>query len=132
MRGAVVKKAEVVHEDSRRRLVELMNGQLGVRNLKILEVKETSYLGGTDGHWHQYPEVMYIMRGHAKDYKMTNIDTGESEVFDLNEGDVVFRTGRIIHGGTFEAGTIVIDGAGDTYLSGGFNDIPREETNENS
>jgi len=127
MRGIHIKKAEIVSEDERRKLIEIQNGQINGKNIKILEVKEESYLGGTSGHWHQYPEIMYIMKGKCWDYKMKNIDTGEEETFELEEGDIVFRTGRIIHGGIFAKGSIVIDIAGETYISGDFNDIPRED-----
>lgn len=125
MKGVHVRKIKQVHEDERRKIMEIMNGELAVKNLKILEVKEDCYLGGKEGHWHQYPEVMYIMKGSVKDYVMTNIDTNESESFDLEEGDIVFRTGRIIHGGKFSKGSIVVDGSCEFYISADFNDIPR-------
>lgn len=125
MRGVVIRKIEKVHEDDRRSIMEIMNGELNVKNLKILDVKETCYLGGKEGHWHQYPEVMCILKGKAIDYTMTNIDTNETEVFQLEEGDVVFRTGRIIHGGIFEGGSLVVDGSCEMYISADFNDIPR-------
>lgn len=125
MKGIHIRKIREVHEDERRKIMEIMNGELNVKNLKILEVKEDCYLGGKDGHFHQYPEIMYIMKGSAQDYTMTNIDTNETEIFNLEEGDIVFRTGRIIHGGTFKAGTIVIDGSCEMYISADFNDIPR-------
>ena len=127
MKGVKICKATVVNEDERRKLVELMNGQFAGKNIKILEVKEDSYLGGTSGHWHQYSECMYIMKGKCWNYKMENIDTGESETYELGEGDIVFRGPRIIHGGMFAHGSIVIDIAEDTYISGEFNDTPREE-----
>lgn len=128
MRGVVVTRANVVNEDDRRKLIEIMNGQFAGKNIKILEVKKNSYLGGTKGHWHNYAECMYILKGEVWDYKMTNIDTGESQIYKLNEGDVVFRGPRIIHGGWFEKGSIIIDIAEDTYLSGSYNDVPKEET----
>ena len=132
MKGIHVKKAQIVNEDSRRRLLEIMNGQMNGKNIKILEVKEEGpewqYLGGTSGHWHQYPECMFIYKGECKDYIMENVDTGEKETFNLGPGDTVFRTGRIIHGGMFKRGSIVIDIAEETYISDEFNDIPREVT----
>ena len=88
MKGVYITKANIVNEDNRRKLIEIMNGQISGKNIKILEVKEESYLGGTSGHWHQYPEVMYIMKGKVWDYVMENIDTGEKETFELEEGDV--------------------------------------------
>ena len=126
MRGVIIKKSIVVSEDERRRLIEIQNGQINGKNIKILEVKEESYLGGTSGHWHQYPEIMYILKGKCWDYVMENIDTGEKETFEFNEGDIVFRSPRIIHGGMFEKGSIVLDIAEDTYISGNYNDIPRK------
>jgi len=126
MKGVTVKKAQFVSEDERRTILEIMNGQFAGKNIKILEVKEESYLGGKKGHWHQYSECMYIMKGKCWDYKMVNIDTNESETYALSEGDVVFRGPRIIHGGMFAKGSIVIDIAEDTYISGDFNDVPRE------
>lgn len=123
MKGVVVRKITKVHEDERRGIYEIMNGEMGIRNLKILKVTEDSFLGGTAGHWHQYGEVMHILEGEATDYFMENLDTGEKEVFNLVKGDVVFRTGRIVHGGNFKKGTIVIDGACEMYIDGNYNDI---------
>lgn len=125
MRGVHIKKAELVHEDSRRKLIEFMNGEMNIRNLKIIEVKEDSFLGGTDGHWHSYGEVMVMLKGECTDYVMENLDTGEKESFNLKEGDIVFRTGRIIHGGDFKKGSIVLDGSSETFVSDEFNNIPR-------
>jgi len=126
MKGVHIKKIELVHEDERRGIWEIMNGQLSIKNMKILKVTEDSYLGG---HWHVYGEVMCMLEGSAKDYVMKNIDTGEEETFQLEKGDVVFRTGRIVHGGTFAKGSIVVDGACESYISADFNDIV-EEKNE--
>ncbi len=120
MKGVEIRKIKLVHEDKRRGIWEIMNGELSIKNMKILKVKEDSYLGG---HWHVYGEVMHILKGGSSDYKMKNLDTGEEEVFPLGEGDTVFRTGRIIHGGTFFKGSIVIDGACESYISSDFNDI---------
>ena len=128
IRGVKVCKAAIVNEDDRRKLVELMNGQFAGKNIKILEVKEDSFLGGTSGHWHNYSECMYMMKGRCWDYVMENVDTKEKESYNLEEGDIVFRGPRIIHGGWFAKGSIVIDIAEDSYVSGKFNDIPREET----
>lgn len=123
MKGVEIRKITLVHEDERRGIWEIMNGELSIKNMKILKVTEDSYLGG---HWHTYSEVMHMLKGSAKDYKMRNIDTGEEETFQLEEGDTVFRTGRIVHGGTFTKGSIVIDGACESYISQDFNDIQEE------
>lgn len=121
MRGVFVTKAKIVSEDERRKIIEIQNGQINVRNMKILIVKKGEALLGN--HWHYGYEVMYIFKGAAR-YKMKNMDTLEEQEFDLKEGDVVFRTGRITHAGIFTEDSIVIDGGSDTYISQEFNDIP--------
>jgi len=120
MKGVYIIKAKVVSDDERRTILEIMNGQLAIKNMKVLTVKNSNLPLGN--HWHPYGEVMFILKGKAK-YKMKNIDTGEQEDFNLEEGDVVFRSARIVHGGWFEEGSIIIDGACETYLSADFNDI---------
>ena len=42
MKGIFVKKIKCMHEDERRKIMEIMNGELQVKNLKILEVKESA------------------------------------------------------------------------------------------
>ena len=128
MKGVEITKIDLVHEDERRGIWEIMNGQMAIKNMKILKVTEDSYLGG---HWHVYGEVMHILEGEAVDYKMKNIDTGEEETYHLVAGDTVFRTGRIEHGGTFKKGTIVIDGACEMYISADFNDIQNDMNGNN-
>lgn len=120
MRGVHIKKIDLVHEDERRGIWEIMNGQLSIKNMKILRVKSGAQLLGN--HWHAYPEVMYMMQGKAK-YKMKHVITGEEEEYDLEEGDVVFRTGFITHVGIFSEDSIIIDGAAETYISNDFNDV---------
>jgi oxalate decarboxylase/phosphoglucose isomerase-like protein (cupin superfamily) len=120
MNGVIIRKAKIVSDDERRTITEIMNGELSIKNLKILHVKKGVQLLGN--HSHFYPEVMYIIKGSAK-YRMKNIDTGEQEDFNLETGDVVFRTGRIVHAGWFDEDSIIIDGACEKYISADFNDI---------
>lgn len=120
MHGVTIKKAEIVSDDSRRTIVEIMNGEMSIKNLKVLVVKKGAQLLGN--HWHHYPEVMCMIGGEAI-YVMKNIDTGEVESFNLKTGDVVFRTGRITHAGWFTEGSIIIDGACESYIDADFNDI---------
>jgi len=131
MKGVQIIKAKMVSDDARRTIFEIFNGQTAIRNLKILVVKNSEEPMGN--HWHPYGEVMFVMKGSA-DYRMKNLDTGEQEDFYLQEGDVVFRTARIVHGGWFEKGSIIIDAACEPYISADFNDIYEnilhEEKNE--
>ena len=124
MKGVSIVKAKIVNEDSRRKILEIMNGQMAVKNMKILFVKKGEQLLGN--HWHPTAnEVMFILKGSAR-YKMKNIDTKEEEDFNLIEGDVVFRTNRIVHAGWFNEDSIIIDGSTEMYINSEFNDIKEE------
>lgn len=120
MHGVYVKKIDLVHEDDRRSIWEVMNGQLSIKNIKIIKIKKGEQLLGN--HWHAYSEVMYMMQGKAK-YKMRHVITGEEEDYNLEEGDVMFRTGFLTHAGFFEEDSIIIDGAAESYLGSDFNDV---------
>lgn len=120
MRGVHVMKAKVVSEDDRRKIIEIQNGQMNVRNMKVLIVKKGEALLGQ--HSHPYAELMYMFKGSAQ-YRMKNLQTGEVEDFILQEGDVIFRTAGIVHAGIFTEDSIVIDGAENVYISAEFNDL---------
>ncbi len=125
MKGVEIRKIKLVHEDGRRGIWEIMNGELSIKNMKILKVKKGKQLLGN--HWHPCAqEVMYILKGGCSKYVMENIDTGEKETFKLTEGDVVFRTNRIVHGGIFDEDSIIIDGSTEVYINTDFNDIFKE------
>jgi hypothetical protein len=120
MKGVIVSKAYLLHEDDRRQLIGILNGELSIRNIKIIKVKEENQVLGN--HWHPYTELMYVMHGSGK-YVMKNMDTGEKMEIDLVEGDVILRTARIAHAGIFSKGSLILDAAVETYLSADFNDI---------
>ena len=122
MKGVYVKKATEVSNDSRRIITEIMNGEVGIRNLKVLEVKKGEGHQLLGNHWHPYAEVMYVIKGMSF-YRMKNIDTGEIEDFYLVAGDVVYRSSRIVHAGWFDEGSMIIDAAEDAYVSADYNDI---------
>lgn len=120
MKGVVVRNIKLVSNDKRRNIYEVFNGETSIKNMKVLVVKKGRQLLGN--HWHPYAEVMHVMKG-SSNYRMKNLDTGEVEDFELIEGDVVFRTARIVHAGWFEEGSIIIDAACEPYISAEFNDI---------
>ena len=62
MKGVHIRKIKLVNEDDRRKIMEIMNGELSIKNMKVLLVKQDSFLGG---HWHTYNEVMCILKGSA-------------------------------------------------------------------
>lgn len=125
MKGVIVRKIKLVHEDERRKIMEIMNGELSIKCMKLLYVKKGEQLLGN--HWHPCAqEVMVIVKGGCSKYVMENIDTGEKETFSFTEGDMVFRTNRIAHGGIFDEDSIILDGATESYLNQDYNDIYKE------
>ena len=74
MRGVYIKKANVIAEDERRRIVSILNGEIGVRDIHILFMKKGETSEGfiklpLGNHYHQYKEVCYCLKGKAK-YKL--------------------------------------------------------------
>ena len=120
MQGLIVRKAKVVHEDERRSLLEILNGEIGFRNLKILYIKKGEQILGN--HWHVYPEIMYVMKGKGE-YKLKHVITGEEEQITVEEGDVMIKTGFITHTGKFTEDSILIDASAETYIDPKFNDV---------
>lgn len=120
MQGLIIKKAHLVHEDERRSLLEICNGEVGFRNLKILHVKAGGQILGN--HWHTYPEVMYVMKGRGE-YKLKHVITGETEELVVEEGDVMIKTGFITHTGMFTEDSIIVDASSETYIDPKFNDV---------
>lgn len=123
MRGIKIFKIKSVHEDSRRKLMEILNGEISVRSMKIIEVKEDGQILGN--HAHTYNEGLYLMKGSAH-YWLRHMLTGEKEELDLEEGDVMIKTGFIVHTGKFTKGSIIIDFAEESWVDDNFNHI-REE-----
>lgn len=120
MKGVIVSKAKLLHEDDRRRLIGITNGEMNIRNIKIIDVLEDDQVLGN--HWHPYAELMYVLHGSGW-YVMKNMDTGEKIELELHADDVIFRTARIAHAGIFEKGSVILDCAVEPYLSAEYNDI---------
>jgi len=118
MKGVIIRKISLVHEDERRSLNEIFNGEISVRNMKILKVKKGDQILGN--YWHMYPEVMYMMKGKAE-YKLRNVITDEKMDVVLEEGDVLIKTGFITHTGKFSEDSVVIDGSAEMFVSNDYN-----------
>ena len=127
MNGVHLTKAVVVHEDERRKILEICNGMLTMRSMKILLCKKGDHILGE--HWHTYPEVRYLMKGKVH-YKLKHVITNETAEFDMVEGEILYTTGFVIHTGLFAEDSIMIDGAQEAYLARSFNDHVEKIWNE--
>ena len=123
MRGVVLRKAKVIAEDERRKIVSVLNGEIGVRDIHILHLKKGNQILGQ--HFHSYPEVCYILQGSAI-YKLKNRITGEEEEMVMDTGDVMFRDAMVTHSCIATEDCIMIDGATNTWVCDDWNHYPEK------
>lgn len=130
MRGVVKRKVNVIAEDERRKILSVLNGEIGVRDIHILHMKageknEEGYIKMPLGqHKHWYPEVCYCMKGKCK-YWLKN-DQGETMETTLEEGEVMFRAPGVVHTCLCTEDCILIDGATESWVNDDWNHV-REE-----
>ncbi|MCH7534188.1 MAG: hypothetical protein IH948_00280 [Bacteroidetes bacterium] len=119
MRGVVIKRAKVIAEDERRKIISILNGEIGVRDIHILEMKkeQTESILGNHKHW--YPEVCFVYKGSCH-YWLKNKE-GETMEVDLNEGDIMFRAPEVVHTCTCSEHCILIDGASESWIDEDWN-----------
>lgn len=117
---------KTVHMDGRRDILEIINGQITIRNVKLITAKAGNVLGG---HYHLYPEARYLMSGKMG-YKVSNILTGEKMEFTLNAEEIFMSTGFVIHTATIIADSVILDMAGETYTSAEINDLKQVDKTE--
>ena len=125
MRGVVIKKANIIAEDCRRKIVSVLNGEITVKDIHILFMKK----GQTDlavlgNHKHWYPEVMYVLKGKCH-YWLKNKE-GETMECDMEEGDIMFRAPEVVHTCTCTEDAILVDGASECWINDDWNHV-REE-----
>lgn len=120
MRGIVIKKAVVISEDDRRKIFSILNGEIGVRDIHILEMKsgQTESVLGNHKHW--YPEVCFVYKGSCH-YWLKNDD--ETMECDLKEGDIMFRAPGVVHTCTCSEDCILIDGAAESWVGEDWNHV---------
>jgi len=117
-----VSSVQVAHEDDRRRLSVIFNGDFVAQQAKIIEVKKDSILGN---HYHSYAELFYILEGEAT-YFLKSVNTGEKRVVRLRKGDRLLIAPEIAHKAEMTAGTITIEATEQLYMSPEVNDIKYE------
>lgn len=120
MRGVIIKKAFVIAEDDRRKIFSILNGQIGVRDIHLLEMKKgVSAPLGNHKHW--YPEVMFVYKGSCH-YWLKNKE-GETMECDLVTGDIMFRAPEVTHTCVCSEDCILIDGATESWIEEDWNHV---------
>lgn len=97
---AIFGHRDVDHEDARRTITTVLNGDLGDfvgKQVKVLEMKQTGFLGGPNGHFHSdYAELWYVFRGRAI-FEFDDLDETDTYKFDMIKGDRVLVPPRVAH-----------------------------------
>ncbi len=112
----------VSHEDERRKLTAIMSGDFVAKQIKLLDIKKTSVLGG---HYHEYSELFYIVTGRAA-FTLESVDTKEKVPVTLKPGDRLVIGPRIAHSVVMTKGTMTIEATEQPYVSPEVNDVRYE------
>jgi mannose-6-phosphate isomerase-like protein (cupin superfamily) len=121
IKGVEYESRGVDHEDNRRVLLTMFNGDLEdfvARQVKILVLKEDAVIGG---HYHDYGELFYLFDG-AGSFKLKDIDRNVVEQYNLGKGDRLFIPKGVAHKGSFKRGSVLIGCTEIPYLSPENND----------
>jgi dTDP-4-dehydrorhamnose 3,5-epimerase-like enzyme len=122
MKGVIIYKIPIAHQDKRRKIMPMFNGEFIARQIKILDVKKGNTLGN---HYHRYKEIRYLLKGRVQ-YYLLNIATGEKDEFIMEKGQVMITDGFIAHTGTFLENSIMIEGTEEQYINAKHNDVKWE------
>jgi len=120
MRGVVIRKANIIHEDERRKIVSILNGEITVKDIHVLFMKSGDS-GPLGNHKHWYPEVMYVLKGKCH-YWLKNKE-GETMECDMEEGDIMFRAPEVVHTCTCSEDAILLDGASESWINDDWNHV---------
>lgn len=137
MKGIIIKKAKIIAEDDRRKIVSILNGEIGVRDIHLLFMKTPplddpvhagygklgdNYIKKPLGnHKHWYPEVCYVLKGKCKYWLKNN--EGETMECELEEGDLMLRAPGVVHTCYCTPDTILLDGAAESWVDENWNHV---------
>ena len=122
MKGIFHKRIDPVHEDDRRALIEVFNGDFAARQLKVLRIKQDAVLGN---HYHPYRQFFYFLKGSAR-YTFLNVKTGEREEIEAQEGDFIIIDPGIAHKAQQKGGNVMVEGNEQPYTSAAVDDLKHE------
>jgi uncharacterized RmlC-like cupin family protein len=116
MTGVYIKHLVPCLQLQDRSTIEILNGQIDVRNIKLLTVKAGSIIGGQS---HAYHEAKYMISGEMR-YRLASRGGERSEVT-LRGGDLMILAPYIFHEAEFIKDTLVMDFSDVGFFSTEFN-----------
>ena len=117
-----IEKIEIAHEDERRSISAIFNGDFTAKQVKILHIKQDSILGN---HYHNYRELFYVLSGESI-YLLENIETKEREYVILSEGYRLIIQPNVAHRAEMTKGTVMLEATEEPYISASQNDVKYE------
>lgn len=125
IQGVIYESRGVDHEDHRRVLMTVFNGDLEdfvARQVKFVVLKEDATLGG---HYHNYDELFYLLEGEGT-FTLKDSARELIEQYDMTKGDRLFIPRRIAHKATIKADSVLMGCTEEPYLSPEHNDYKYE------
>lgn len=115
-------KVRVAHEDDRRSISAIFNGDFIARQVKVLRIKQQAVLGG---HYHDYREMFYVLEGQAV-YTLEDIAIKEQQTLTLRKGDRLIIQPCVAHRAEMGEGTVMLEATEEPYISADKNDVRYE------
>ena len=115
-------KIGIAHEDERRSITALFNGDFFANQVKILRIKKQSVLGN---HYHRYRELFYVLEGQVT-YLLENVATQEKQMITLGQGDRLIIEPNVAHKAEMFEGTVTLEATEESYVSAEKNDVRYE------
>jgi len=115
-------KINITHEDDRRILTEIFNGDFEIRNINILEIKKDSVLGN---HYHNDREIFYLLEGEGS-IIFVDIKNGEREEAKFLKGERIIMAPKIAHKLFLKKGSLFMTGKEKGFSQG---DLVKYEIN---
>jgi len=115
-------KIGIAHEDERRSITALFNGDFFANQVKILRIKKQSVLGN---HYHRYRELFYVLEGQAV-YLLEDVVTKEQQFVTLERGDRLIIESGVAHKAEMFDGTVTLEATEEPYVSAEKNDVRYE------
>jgi mannose-6-phosphate isomerase-like protein (cupin superfamily) len=99
------------HEDERRILTSIFNGDFVGKQAKVLEIKKASTLGN---HYHLFRELFFVLKGGGT-YTFESVESGLQHVISVKPGDRLIIAPKVAHKGELKAGTIMIEATEEVF-----------------
>lgn len=114
-------KAPLVLDKPTHKIFEILNGQMDVRNIKLLRINAGVTLGG---HSHDFYEGKVLLNGKIVYQLKHRFDTApEARDIVMEPYDVMILAPNVIHTAYFPEPCVVIDFSALGFFSSGFNNV---------